>query len=359
MPTITPKSVAPSAPQTPTPPNASIQPGQIPSARERAIAKLMTPPPGAQTEAVINPTRVSPEEMSAILPKKEEEKEEPKAETESVEAQADTQKDTNEASEEEASKEVKVKADPLSTQYAILARKEKALRARDQELKAREQAYLSREEAVKAKEAEYQSGYISKDAVKQNPLLVLSELGLSYDDITNQILNQPRQDPATQAYLQRLEAEIKALKGDQENTKKSYEEQQKNSYQQAVNQIRNEAKSLVNSDPAFEMIKTSGAVDDVVSLIEETFKADGVLLTVEEAAKEVEDYLIDEAIKLAKSKKVQQRLAPVPAPKQAEAAPKQSQPAQMKTLTNSVGNPARKLSARERAIAAFKGELKD
>ena len=63
-------------------------------------------------------------------------------------------------------------------------------------------------------------------------------------------------------------------------------------------------------------------------------------------------------MKLAQLKKIQQRLQPKSQPsaqKQESSSKQQDQP--IKTLTNSVGV-ARSLTAKERAILAFKGELK-
>jgi len=112
-------------------------------------------------------------------------------------------------------------------------------------------------------------------------------------------------------------------------------------------------------DEQYELIAATGSIDDVVELIERTFTEEGRLVPVEEAAQAIEDYLAEEAYKLSKLKKIQQKLAPSaqakPEQKQTEQ-PKQPQ-TQMKTLTNAVGT-QRQLSARERAIAAFEGKNK-
>ena len=134
------------------------------------------------------------------------------------------------------------------------------------------------------------------------------------------------------------------------------ENQQTDAYKQAITQIRSDTKKLVTASEEFEAIANTNSVDDVVELIERTFKQDGTLLTVEEAAKQVEDYLVEEAFKLTKLKKIQQRLATAQKPAEPKLEPTK-QPQTMKTLTNAVSSPG-KLSVRERAIAAFKGELK-
>ena len=120
------------------------------SARERAIAMLSAQP------ASVNQNNVSPEEVAVAKPS--ESGQNATIEEKSTAPLADT----------------KAPEDPISTQYANLARKEKALRARvmqqEQAIKAKEAAFLAKEEALKAKESEYQSKYISKDRLSQDTL---------------------------------------------------------------------------------------------------------------------------------------------------------------------------------------------
>ncbi len=190
---------------------------------------------------------------------------------------------------------------------------------------------------------------------------VLNELGVTYEQLTNLALNAPSpQDSAREAAFNKLQAEIKAIKEGQEADRKAYQDQQVNAYNQAINQIRSDVTQLVKSDSNYEMVKETNSIKDVVDLIEQTYKKDKVLLTVEQAAQEVEEYLIEEYSKIAKLGKIQKKLQPVatkPAePKKQQTidqSQKQSQP--MKTLTHSISTPA-KLSARDRAILAFKGE---
>lgn len=325
----------------PTTANASAR-----DARDRAIAKLTEGAPPAQSNElpVSNANHISPEEMSAIVPRK-------------------TEISTSETTSEEPEAKAASKEDPMSTHYANLARKERALRAKDQAyqaaVKAREAEFVAREEALKAKEAEYQSNYIPKSRFKQDPLSVLTEEGISYDDITKAILSpQVQQDPRVLAELENLKSEIKAQREQQERNAKAYEDQQQQAYKQAVSEIRNEAKRLVTNDPNFETIKVTNSISDVVDLIEKVYHKDGILMSVEDAAKEVEDYLVEEATKLARISKIQKRLQGSSPAKQ-EPAPTTQKPQTnqitMKTLTNSV-NASKKLSSRERAIAAFKGE---
>lgn len=325
------------------------------SSLERAKAAFMRPTTASQAAAqehpVLDPTNVSPEEFTAV-------KSPTKGHSDNIETPVS----------EEAKADTKAPEEPLSSQYAVLARKEKALRAKDQQLRAREAAVKAKEESKSslepAKPSFDESKYISRDKLASDPFSALAELGISYDQLTNLALNAPKpEEIAVNNEIKALRDELKSLRGEQETARKSFQEQQEQSYKQAIDQMKHETKTLVTRDPSFEMIRSTGSVSDVVELIEETFSKGmgseypkGTLLSVEEAAQMVEDYLTEEATKISRIKKVQERLRPAvnTAPARKSEPTKQSQP--LKTLTNSVGT-SRQLSARERALLAFEGKL--
>jgi hypothetical protein len=307
---------------------------------------------------VQNATNIAPEEMGAIRAATssiDSEQKHPSEETASVQAD----QPVRDAIKEESKVAPK---DPLSTQYAILARKEKALRASMQKLQAERDAFKAEQSKLsESKDSEIKSQYISKDKLLQDTFGTLSELGISYDQLTNLALNQPSSEElAFKRFQNEQKSEMQKLREEQENIKKMHAETQQQQYEQALGHIKHEVSRLVATDDNFETIRTTGSIGDVVDLIERKFKADGILLSVEEAAEAVENHLIDEYLKIANIKKIQSRLKPVSAPVASQATklqePMKSQP-QMKTLTNAVSS-ARPLSARERAILAFKGENK-
>ncbi len=336
-----------SGPHVISPSQSTTKDTSTESARARAMAALMSNQGQAQP-AVPNQNNVSPEELGALK----------------TDGQRDSsvspQEATSEATIEPAAP--KAPAEPLSDKYAALARRERQLRNESNRLKAEREAFQA-ERAKPANPAFDESKWISRDRLEQDLLGTLGESGYSYDRIVEQALNAQSQDPATKAALARLEAQIRAQ--DERNAKlqSSLDEQQVNQRKQAVNQIRSETTSLVKNDPAFETIKETNSIDDVVELIEKTFDQDGILLSVEEAAQAVEEHLVEEAMKITRISKIQQRLkqaaqaAPTKATQEGAIQAAQQQSAQSKTLTNNMGT-TRQLSARERAILAAKGELK-
>jgi hypothetical protein len=246
------------------------------------------------------------------------------------------------------------KEELLSPKFAALARKEKAFRHREAQLKARE-------DAMKATEGT--PSFDSKaftEKMKTDPWATLSELGLTPDEITQAMLNQPKPEAVA---IQKLESKLTEMEKKFGEPLTKFEEQQNQATEAALKQIRYDAKILIDSDPSFEMIKTKNMSEAVVQLIKESFDESGILMSVDEAAKEVETYLADqvfEEIKAAQQiKKIQERLNPQPV--QAPQQPLAKQP--LKTLTNAVSAPSSKptLSEKERvqrAILAFKGQLK-
>lgn len=298
----------------------------------------------------VNPNNISPEEVSAIRPA------------------LTSNERSNELAEEtavtvETHKEEKPQVDPaLSRQFAQLAKQERQLRAKVQaEMKAIEaqKAELATQQAsIKSKEQEYSEGYISKDQLKRDTLRILADSGVSYDELTQQILNQSTLDPRTESTIARLEAKIASLEEKANLGVKAQEEQQQQAYRAAVKQIETDVRNLVRMDPNFETIQATRSTSDVVELIEETYKKDGILMSVEDACKEVEDYLVEEAMKVTRIGKIKRQLEQAGQPKPSQTAkPVQTQPGPMKTLTNAATS-TRKLSAKERAMLAFKGELK-
>ncbi len=244
----------------------------------------------------------------------------------------------------------------ISPKLLALAKKEKMQRERERQI-------AEREAKIKEQEELYQKQYIAKDKLNKDPLTVLEELGITRDKLAELILNGPAQvDPV----ISTLQNELSQLKTQLTETEKRQQEQQAKAYENAVAQIRNEATQLIESNPDFETIKETGNVEAVVELIKKTFEEDNTLLTVEEAAKQIEEILVEEGLKYAGLNKIKAKLTPQEALAEAIEAKAQTkevkpsgkpQQQQLKTLTNAVASSGKPLSARERAILAFQGQM--
>lgn len=244
-------------------------------------------------------------------------------------------------------------ADPNAARLDQLTRKEKALRHQARQLEAQRQAFQA--EQTKLKSQPQAPDW--KSRMKQDFAGMLAEAGLTPDDVAQQIINTSSSDVQLKTLAQKLsEQEAKITEMSQ-----TYTESQKKAYDGAVKQLRRDVEGLVNSDPSFETIQATKNYDAVVSLVEQTYNEDGYLMTAKEAAQQIEDYLVEEAVNLAKLKKIQQKLAPQGDPvEKTEQVQKTSQPTSTLTHGSSQGAPKgiSNKDRRERAIMAFQGKLK-
>jgi hypothetical protein len=239
---------------------------------------------------------------------------------------------------EVAEKTAEAPSEPLSPQFVALAKQERQLRKARQELKAQQDAWKAQ-----------QASMVSIDDLKTDPLGTMSKLGLTYDQLTELQLSQINPDPNQQLLNKIAELEAKLSSVDEQFTKRDNA-----AYEAAVNQIRNDVKLLVDSDPTYETIRATGESEAVVELIRKVFDAEGAILSVEEASQLVEDKLLEREVErlraLQKLSKVQSRLGKL-TENSAEASELKQQPVQT-TLSNA-GTVSRPLTARERAIMAF------
>lgn len=350
---------------SPASPSPAVQLTSQPSTDKRAAAiaafeaasKQAAPPPQTQEHPVQNPSKISPEEALVVIPKSEQ----------SLDKQA-INEDTQKADETPKAPE---KDPEVVKQFAEIARQERILRAKAQKQQqelADQRAALDAEKAALATKAkEYEEGYIPKSRLKLDTAGVLeSELGNDwYDQVTQRVMAPNTRNPVVDAELQALRDEVKALRSGLDETKQSNAKSQADAYQQAINQLKNDASKLVKGNPDFEAIDKTEAIQDVVDLIEQVYKKDGIVMSVQEAAQEVENYLVEESFStVTRIDKIKKRLAeeaarsapkPTVTQEATNAKPEETQAA--KTLTNNMST-TRKLSARERAIAAMEGRLK-
>ena len=229
---------------------------------------------------------------------------------------------------------------PLSPQFAALARQKRALQVKEREI-------ADRERALASQTAQAGGGDVL-GRLKSNPLAVLQEAGVTYDQLTEAILANPA---GSNSELIALKEEIKALKEGFDQKLTTRDQQARTEAKAAMLDTVN---AMVREGDDFEMIRETGSQRDVVSLIENIYDKEGKLLNEEDAAILIENQLLKDAEKIAKIKKLQSRLAPAES-QLANQAQAQPQERQMRTITNRDGiMPA--LSRRERALRAFRGE---
>ena len=228
------------------------------------------------------------------------------------------------------------------------ARKERQLHKMRKELET-ERAEL------KQRAAEYETGYISKAKLTEDPFGVLTDAGLTYDQLTERLLNQPNMNDPT---IKAITAKLKAMEDKQAAVERSIQEREARQYEEVKKAISNDIKQLVASEADYETIKEAKCEDQVLQYIIDTYEKDGILVDVAEACKHIENYLVEEGYKFSQLNKIKARLMPKAPEPVSPVVPQQSQ---MKTLTNAVSaSPSRSTEKdrKARALAAFRGELK-
>lgn len=257
------------------------------------------------------------------------------------------------------------KEDNQSLKYRELSQQQVAFARREKEIRARQAALAEEKANIEKMKSSYDQDYIPKSKLKSDFMNVVTNAGLTADEIASMLLNpQPGQNPD----VLEIRREIQALKDEQSKAQEAFKETQDRAYQQAVQQIQLEAIDVVKANPEFEAIRMEGKAGPlaVTKYIENYFNSTGRLMSVEQAAKEVEDHLIAEGMRYVNLSKIKSKflpkqeddLASAQSAQQQQRRQQQAQP-QIRTLTNSgLPNATKPMTPRERAILAFKGQLK-
>lgn len=179
--------------------------------------------------------------------------------------------------------------------------------------------------------------------------------GVTYDQLTQQILNGGNIPPARVAETTATELVDKRLKEYEEQQRKGQQEAQAKHYEESIKQITSEVKYLVDSSEEFPLVKASESYQDVVKLIESEFHRTGRIMSVEEAIKKVEAEALEGLEELFKLEKVRSNIL--------KESPKPKEELIPKTLSQRTTAPIPAPKAmtaeerRQRAIDAFHGRI--
>ncbi len=183
----------------------------------------------------------------------------------------------------------------LAPAAAALARKEQKHRQAEQALK-------DERKALDAEKAELQDLKALREKLKAKDFSGI-ESQVPYDEYTNYLIEkEASQDPAVQA-LKKVETKI-------EEIEKNFKSDTDKRYEAAVNERRKAVASLVQTNEAFSTIKELKQEETVVQHILDTWNEDNIDLTPEQAAKEVEELLVEKAQKWANLSKIKPKTEP-------------------------------------------------
>lgn len=168
----------------------------------------------------------------------------------------------------------------LSPQVAALARKEQRFRREEQELKTKAAAL----EAERAEIAELKA---LKAKLAAKDFSGIEEL-VKYDDYTNYLINKAETASPEALALKELAAKV-------EGVEKAHKDDVEKRFDAAVQERRKAVNSIVETNPEFSSIKELKLQEAVVKHILDTWEHDGIDLAPEDAAKEVEEELLERA----------------------------------------------------------------
>lgn len=186
----------------------------------------------------------------------------------------------------------------LSPQLTALARKEQAYRQKEQALK-------QREKELEAKLQEAEKFQALKEKFGSKDFSEAEALGLSYEDYTKYVLEKQGGENPQDLVNKKLEAEIEAIK-------KRDEESAATRYEETVAEYKKEIAKAVGENPEFSSVKELNKEDAVLQLILDAFEEDDEELSVADACKQIEDYLVDFGKKFTSLPKLKPKEEPVP-----------------------------------------------
>lgn len=222
----------------------------------------------------------------------------------------------------EVKAEEPAKADPLGPKFVALSRKEREIREKSKALTTKEAELQKR---LQDMEARSKSEKTLAEKFKENPLAALQEIGLTYDQLSEIVLNDG--NPTMDMKLERRakELESKTLSEIEQLKKQIAEKEEKEAqerYNQTINnfkmQIRNE---VSGNEDKYELIKAHEAYDLVMEVMQEFYNTNETLMDLNQALEAVEAHLEDEARQILKLKKFQTSSTPKQPTEGKQAAP--------------------------------------
>ncbi len=210
-----------------------------------------------------------------------------KQKTETTEPATDTPADTETPTEESVT---------LSSKVSAIARRDQAQRQKEKILVQRE-----KDLADKLEKAEKYEQLTKK--LEGKDYSAVDDLGLNYEEIVKHELNKEAAKNPEAERVKQLEDKLEALeKAREEDAVKEYQVNQ-TLWKEAITKA-------VAENEEFSTIKDLGAEDIVLQHINDSFEEDNVELTVEQAAKEIEEALFEKAEKFASVTKLKSQNAP-------------------------------------------------
>lgn len=217
-----------------------------------------------------------------------------------------------EAPKEQPVAEKKEESRPNPRSFDVIARKERAILQERQRLAAEKQSLQAEKAQYEVWRAEKAAFEQKRSGYKTNPNTLLSDFGLTYQDLSEFQLNDG--SPTPQLLIKQQQDRIDALEAriTQEKTQKEAARQERNKQQEEEikSDFRDQIGSFIRSKPdEYEYTRINEAENLVYDTVEEYYNRNGKLLPIKKAADMVEQHLANIVeTKILASKKLQAKL---------------------------------------------------
>jgi len=231
-----------------------------------------------------------------------------------------------EATEEQPAVEEKP---DFSRQFSAIARRERELRQRESRMKEME----ARFNEVDGYKNEY-SGI--QELASKNPYEAMKKLGIDYDALTQQVINEgePTADQQLRLENETLRARLDKLEGAYQEEHKQREQAQA---QAARNKLIDNVKQFVDDGGDYEFVQANDAYGLVAEVMQQHYIRTKEIMEYSEAAKMVEGHFESEAERYLGSKKLQDKWQAASQKEPEQKATSEAEPAKSsrpKTLSN-------------------------
>lgn len=197
----------------------------------------------------------------------------------------------------------------FAAKFAALSRKERAIRQRESQLNQQMQELQQRLQQLEEQGKQVESYKQIPDRLRKEPLKVLEESGLKFEQLAEMVLNdgKPTQDMVLSEYEKKFMSKVQEL--EQKLAEKEAKEQEEK-YEAAIQHFQGQLTDFINQTADYDLIRANDASDLVFQVIEEHHNETGQILSNKEACDAVEEYLLEEAKKLVDRDKVKKLLQP-------------------------------------------------
>ena len=217
----------------------------------------------------------------------------------------------------------------FSRQFSAIARRERELRQRESRMKEMEARFSE----VEGYQNEY-SGI--QDLARKNPYEAMKKLGIDYDALTQQVINEgePTADQQLRLENEALRARLDKLEGAYNEEHKQREQAQA---QAARNKLIDNVRQFVDDGGDYEFIQSNDAYGLVAEVMQQHYIRTKEIMEYSEAAKMVEGHFESEAERYLGSKKLQDKWRATSQKEPEQKATSEAEPAKSsrpKTLSN-------------------------